>query len=209
MHEPLPNVKVPFAVISREESLRGGPPSSSSSKSNVSAFSSRAPQPKKPQPKNQKPILVCKNCGIKGHTIAKCYKLIGYPKNPKTRESNPDRTYVNNVEPPSQNGFPFSNEQITRILELISEKGGNEEMSANMEGIKSQFFVNMATVNSNTVSQSVNSHECSDFSTKLGTWVIDSELTNTCMLLKTFLLKSLMCLILVYKLIILMALLLR
>ena len=87
MQDPLPTLRVAFSIVSREESHKGNKPSSSANKGLTSAFASKSFDSNKFQKNqgnsnnNKNNNLVCKNCGIKGHTIERCYKLVGYPKN--------------------------------------------------------------------------------------------------------------------------------
>ncbi|GKB15970.1 ribonuclease H-like domain-containing protein [Tanacetum coccineum] len=91
--DPLPNAKDVFYVVSREESHRGlHPGSSSSSKvqpaafiaktnNNTNNFNRRVNGNNNNNNANRgpNPNLLCKNCGLIGHTIERCYEIIGYP----------------------------------------------------------------------------------------------------------------------------------
>ncbi|KAJ0855991.1 putative transcription factor interactor and regulator CCHC(Zn) family [Helianthus annuus] len=77
--EPLPSIKVAFSIVSREESHRN---TSSSSKSQSVSFVSKSNQPydsKKKPFRGPNPNLKCTNCNMIGHTVDRCYELIGYP----------------------------------------------------------------------------------------------------------------------------------
>ena len=147
MREPLPNVKSAFAICSREESYKAGTSSGSNSKNPNSAFFSKVNDNKKWfSSNNNKSPLVCKNCGLKGHTIERCYKLIGFPKDFKGKS---DSSFQNNknvsnncqqseIKPDSQkadndvtnnnslfsnnSSFSFSPDQVSKLLSLINEK---------------------------------------------------------------------------------------
>lgn len=56
--------------------------STNASKTQTYVFNSRVNEFKRNQNQNRSrnPNLQCKNDGLKGHLIEKCYKLIGYPK---------------------------------------------------------------------------------------------------------------------------------
>lgn len=114
--------------------------------------------------------LQCKHCGIKGHTIEKCYNLVGYAKDFKPR--NGGNKYSNNH---NNNNFSIKNsyersfsgnnvvslntdtcsfsvnisdfrsltqEQFNKLLQLISEKQSMDEttVGANMTGTSCNFF---------------------------------------------------------------------
>lgn len=80
--EPLPSVKIACSIVSPEESRqKGGSYGESSTK----------PQAFNDQKKNKfrgNSNLQCKHYGLKAHTIERCYKLIGYPKDFKFRNEN-------------------------------------------------------------------------------------------------------------------------
>ncbi|KAL4558053.1 hypothetical protein LXL04_036249 [Taraxacum kok-saghyz] len=159
LREPLPNVKTAFAICSREESYKSS--SESSSKTPNSAFFGKTNDNKKRfsnnnnSNNNNKSFLVCKNCGIKGHTIERCFKLIGYPKDHKGKNDNQSKSFSSNnsmsdtTAPDSprrdnkdNNAFSsttgqnhtFSPDQISKILSLISDKSIFNPV-ANMAGV--------------------------------------------------------------------------
>ena len=173
--EPLPTVKSAFSILSREESLqKGGSMSSSSSKPGPSAFASKFNNNKfnsntnnTNRSRNQNnQIPVCKHCNIKGHTIDKCYKLVGYPKDFKPRSdfsNNYNRSFNNNsnfknfsrnnstLETSSSTCGQSNNtdkhfltsEQYNKFIRLISDNQGTEELpaNANMAGMALNSFV--------------------------------------------------------------------
>ena len=149
--DPLPTVKTAFSIVSREEShLRNCSFSSQSVNKNqtsVSAFNSKFNDQKKNKGRNPNyQNIQCKNCGIKGHTIDKCYKLIGFPKDFKPRSdfNNQNKSFSANSTSVSSSGSPSNNnsqpmdtgshfltsDQYNKFLSLINEKG-TEEVSAN------------------------------------------------------------------------------
>lgn len=85
--DPLPNVRTAFSIVSREEShQKNGSLSLGTGKGNgsqSSAFNVKLNEQKKGKTKTSN--LQCKHRGLKGHTIERCYKLIGYPKDFKQR----------------------------------------------------------------------------------------------------------------------------
>nr|KAJ0213000.1 hypothetical protein LSAT_V11C400157850 [Lactuca sativa] len=158
--EPLPSVKTAFSILSREESLqRNGSLGSlqsfqTSSKSQSTAFNSRFNNKfnSNSSNKNKSQIVQCKNCGIKGHSIDKCYKIIGYPKDFKQKNDfNSQKSFSVNSATTSSGSSSVSNstdsvgdsefhqltkEQYIKFLQLINDKQVNEEASAsaNMAG---------------------------------------------------------------------------
>ncbi|XP_052627603.1 uncharacterized protein LOC128134170 [Lactuca sativa] len=158
--DPLPNVKTAFSIVSREESLYRNcsltslQSSQSVTKSQFSAFNSRFNS--RNNNKNKSQIVQCKNCGVKGHTIEKCFKLIGYPKDFKSRsETNNQNNFVKIFSANSTtassgstgtNNFSDSigdsefhqptKDQYVKLLQLIGDRQVNEEASAsaNMAG---------------------------------------------------------------------------
>lgn len=146
--DPLPSVKTAFSFVSREESHRGGSGSSSRNKTH-SAILSKVTDNKKNvvRPSN----LLCKHCGFSGHTIERCFKLNGFPKdfqnrsrptnqNLKPLASNVCVTDAHSTEPIPQSSllsspFPFSEQQVAKLLELLGQKSTFEAPSANMAGL--------------------------------------------------------------------------
>ena len=163
MREPLPSVKSAFAICSREESYKAGSSSGSNFKNPNSAFFGKVNDNKKKFNNNNKAPLVCKNCGLKGHTIERCYKLIGFPKDFKGKSESSaqsNKTFANNcqqsdnktespksdkLESNSGNNSTFNNgsfsltpEQMSRLMSLLNEKSSFNPV-ANMAGLNLSF----------------------------------------------------------------------
>nr|GEV74174.1 reverse transcriptase domain-containing protein [Tanacetum cinerariifolium] len=99
------------------------------------------------------PNLLCKNCGLTGHTMDRCYVLIGcfvgFKRNPnmskQSRNDNNKRLTRNsevNHSFPSTSGSlssSFTNEQMMKLFDLINKKPSPD---ANMSGIKPNFLSN-------------------------------------------------------------------
>ncbi|GKD71743.1 hypothetical protein Tco_1325833 [Tanacetum coccineum] len=102
IRDPLPEVKDAYVIVSREESHKRIPESSSVTESKINATSFAATSSNNFKIGNNNanngynnsntrsnnngnvnrgpnPNLSCKNCGMIGHTIERCYELIGYP----------------------------------------------------------------------------------------------------------------------------------
>nr|GFB13907.1 hypothetical protein [Tanacetum cinerariifolium] len=156
--DPLPNVKDAFYVVSKEESHRGlHPDSSTSSKTQPASFIAKSNNntnnfnrrfnvnnSNNNTNRGPNPNLLCKNYGLIGHIVKRCYELTGYPagfkRNPSlTRHScnNNKRFNVNsevNQSVPSTSCSLFSsftNEQMVKLFSLINEK---TSPAANMSG---------------------------------------------------------------------------
>ncbi|GKB39469.1 hypothetical protein Tco_0884411 [Tanacetum coccineum] len=154
--DPLPNVKDAFYVVSREESHRGlHPGGSGSNKSQPAAFDAKTNN--NPNNFNKKvninnnnksvnrgpnPNLTCTNYGLIGHTVERCYEIIGYlagfKRNPnlsKPSGNNNKRFNANcevNQYVPGTSGSlssPFTHEQMMKLLSFINE---NPSPAANM-----------------------------------------------------------------------------
>ncbi|GJU02781.1 ribonuclease H-like domain-containing protein [Tanacetum coccineum] len=126
--ETLPDVKDSFAIVSREESHRGITSSSSSNsvtKPQVSSFAAKSNSwnnsGNKKFDNNKRvgnstnnrgpnPNLHCTNCGKVGHTVDRCFDIIGYPlgynKNIGLKSNGPRTFNVNFVSSSSEKGHP-------------------------------------------------------------------------------------------------------
>ncbi|GKC89066.1 ribonuclease H-like domain-containing protein, partial [Tanacetum coccineum] len=174
----LPDVKDAFVIVCREESHRGIGSTSRVQKPHVSSFVARTvDNNQRCQNRNnnsfnnnnngtnrtqynnfnnnnngtnrtQYDSLSCKNCRMKGHTIDRCFKIIGYPtgfkknsngnfrnnNNKGFSNSNNRGGSSNNVEVQTPNvSLPFTNDQIAKLISLIGEKD-NFGVQANMAG---------------------------------------------------------------------------
>ncbi|GJT98775.1 ribonuclease H-like domain-containing protein [Tanacetum coccineum] len=95
--------------------------------------------------------LVCENCGFNGHTIDRCFKIIGYPPdfgkkggsgNNTTNGNNGqsfNRRFVNNNSvgtSSTSSSSPFSDEQIIKLISMIKENSSNSTkgVHVNMAG---------------------------------------------------------------------------
>lgn len=144
--EPLPNVRAAFSIIYREESnQKNGSLNSNTARTQTqnSAFVAKTGDQKRFKGKNTN--LQCKHCGLKGHTIERCYKLIGFPKDFKSKNDvfNSNKTVVSN-NASSENlssgssdqsdRHYLSSQEYNRFLSLIGSKHEGEEVNANMAG---------------------------------------------------------------------------
>ncbi|GKD38344.1 ribonuclease H-like domain-containing protein, partial [Tanacetum coccineum] len=148
--EILREVKDAFVINYREESHREIPPSSvKSDKPHVSAFVSRQTD----NNKNRSDInlsnndinmkignydnLLCKNYGLKGHTIDRCFEITGYPSgfkrntnlkptnsfnNNKSNNVDSKRRYVGNSDLKTCVTVSFTNEQVMKLMSILNDK---------------------------------------------------------------------------------------
>ncbi|GJV64900.1 ribonuclease H-like domain-containing protein [Tanacetum coccineum] len=144
--DPLPDAKGAFALISSEESHRAVITGSGRSQT-----SGNTPRPNNnvPRPNNNGnrrtaggSSLVCEHCGFNGHTVDRCFKLIGYPSdfgkrnNSSSTNQNFNRRFISNNNSTGSSST-FSDEQISKLLSLIKENSLNDKgkgIQANMAG---------------------------------------------------------------------------
>ncbi|KAI3698064.1 hypothetical protein L6452_31176 [Arctium lappa] len=147
---PLPNVKTVFSLVSREESHRGVTRSSDSKTQSTALFGKTNDNKKRAG----KSPPICKHCGVTGHTIESCYKLIGFPKDFQFTKSKTGQSFKpssNNACSTNTSGCgqktstTLSEDQINKPLSHLYQKHP-ENISVNMAGM---FPVNMSNFNSN------------------------------------------------------------
>ncbi|GJW52763.1 putative RNA-directed DNA polymerase [Tanacetum coccineum] len=171
--DPLPDVKDAYATVSREESHRGIPetPEAIDAKMHATSFAAKSYNQNKKGTNNNfnrnnfrgngpnnirgpNPNLICKNCGFTGHTIERCYELIGYPPGYKKPNAPKQHVFKPNFnancdtkgsdKQPSACNSPasFTAEQMQKLLNLINDStSGNTQ--ANMAGRVSFFNGNV------------------------------------------------------------------
>ncbi|XP_071690716.1 uncharacterized protein [Rutidosis leptorrhynchoides] len=148
--DPVPNVKTAFSIISRDESHRLH--SNNSVKNQSSAFVSDVMRVSKTsntsnnnsgynnKKKYRNPLLKCTNCNMLGHTVDRCFELIGYPpgyiKNPFNQGS--PRFNSNNCATDkngsSGSSVQLTSDQIMKLLSLVNEKPSSNHPDVNMSG---------------------------------------------------------------------------
>ncbi|GJR58985.1 probable beta-D-xylosidase 6 [Tanacetum coccineum] len=150
--DTLPDVRSAYAIISSEESHRVVSNHASSSNSG------QRPQSSTVQLGNRKTgdgsqLVLCGIVIINGHTIDRCFKIIGYPPdfgkkggsgNSTTNGNNGqsfNRRFVNNNSVGSSStssSTPFSDEQIIKLISMIKENSSNNAkgVHVNMAGFR-------------------------------------------------------------------------
>ncbi|GKE70308.1 ribonuclease H-like domain-containing protein, partial [Tanacetum coccineum] len=138
--EPLPLVKAAFVVASGEESNRNVTTVRSNNNNNFNIGSSLKSNSNNRGPN---PNLKCTNCNKIGHTIDRCFELVGYPASYVKRNFNANTKPVssnnasanvqsNNVSSnnaaTSNSPDSLSSEQLARLMSLLID---NDVSTAN------------------------------------------------------------------------------
>ncbi|GJW30850.1 ribonuclease H-like domain-containing protein [Tanacetum coccineum] len=161
----LPEVKDAYTNVSREESHRGILESSgvSDSKLNATSFAAKSFNNNRRNFNNNtknnrgftqnnnvnrglNPNLNCKNYGKVGHTIDRCFEIVGFPPGFKRNSNVVKQNFNANIEvklndKQSSSSSPFSgftSEQMQKLLSLINDSPSSS-IHANMVG-KASFF---------------------------------------------------------------------
>nr|GEZ26454.1 reverse transcriptase domain-containing protein [Tanacetum cinerariifolium] len=115
--EVLPDVRSAYATISSEESHRVAVGNVEGSR------------------------LVCENYGFNGHTVDRCFKIIGYPADfgkKKYNQSFKGNNISNNNFVGSSSSSGFINKQMATFISLIKDGKNGKNVQANMAGFKSE-----------------------------------------------------------------------
>ncbi|GJW90367.1 ribonuclease H-like domain-containing protein [Tanacetum coccineum] len=104
------------------------------------------------------PQLVCEHCGFNGHTIDRCFKLIGYPADFGKRNNNNNtsnqgnqsaqnfnRRFINNNSVGSSSSSTFTDDQLSKIISLIKDNSLNngKGVQANMAGANQPYTIHL------------------------------------------------------------------
>ncbi|GJV52687.1 ribonuclease H-like domain-containing protein [Tanacetum coccineum] len=172
--DPLHEVKDAYNVISREESHRGVPESSGVTESKGTSSNVN---------KGPNPNLNCKHCGKIGHTIDRCFEIVGFLQGFKRNfnsNSNTGKQFFNanfdvkmSDKPSSSSlSYGFTFEQIQKLLNLINDKS-SRSIHANMSG-RASFFNGNVWFNINFSRYFFSNSSLSMTAITLG-WIIDSR----------------------------------
>ncbi|GKC25452.1 ribonuclease H-like domain-containing protein [Tanacetum coccineum] len=118
---PLPDVKSAFATLARDESHRNSHSSSKTTKAGPTAFADRPSNNNNWNPTR----TVCNHCNMSGHTIERCFELVGYPtgfkrnNNGQTSSNNADHN--NNIDHNKSAPHTLTSDQNQRSL--LSDTG--------------------------------------------------------------------------------------
>ncbi|GJQ93956.1 putative RNA-directed DNA polymerase [Tanacetum coccineum] len=132
--DPIPDVKSAFATLSRDESHRNSSVVSNTSKSGPTAFAARnTSNVGSTSNSNNRRFervsnLVCKHCNMTGHTIERCFELVGYPPGFKKNVNNQNNSNnVSNGDDKSDHNksasHTLTNDQYQRLMVLLSGTG--------------------------------------------------------------------------------------
>ncbi|KAI3730786.1 hypothetical protein L1987_61963 [Smallanthus sonchifolius] len=151
--DELPSVKEAFAIISREESHRNSNNGAQKGQVQASGFVSKTNQffdkkGKSPRVPNQN--LQCTKCNKAGHTIERCFKIVGYPSWMKPRNGQNKKVGTSNssiienanasVSIPSS---VLTSDQVAKLLSLLNEKPVDNTQSNNVSGRSIDPFCSM------------------------------------------------------------------
>nr|GEZ38417.1 ribonuclease H-like domain-containing protein [Tanacetum cinerariifolium] len=210
--EPLPLVKVAFAIVSGEEFHRNIT-STNLTKPIATAFAAKAIDKKRfntnygSNSNNNKgfnsgsnsnnrgpsPNLKCTNCNKIGHTVDRCFEIIGYPAGYVKRNFNSNSKSVdtsnNSAVDPNSNitgnntasNSPISlfNEQLTRLMNLLNDNGISSivDSGANQHmTVSAKFLVNVIDI-SNLGLTVGHPNSTQAFITKIGDLKLNDNIT--------------------------------
>ncbi|GKB04819.1 ribonuclease H-like domain-containing protein, partial [Tanacetum coccineum] len=79
--------------------------------------------------------LVCENCGFNGHTIDRCFKIIGYPADFRKKKSGQNfkkQSVSNNKSVGKSSSSVFTDEQMATLISLIKDNKVGKNVQASM-----------------------------------------------------------------------------
>ncbi|XP_035830149.1 uncharacterized protein LOC118479628 [Helianthus annuus] len=141
--ETLPSVKDDFSVISREESHLHSKNIFDKTPNNPVGCSVKTGQVIDSRKRNNRtpnPNLKCSHCNKTGHTIEKCFELVGYPSWIKSKPGgNKGNKVSNNVTTDTTDTTPsmssLSNDQIAQLLSLLNDKPKGDTQNSGFAGM--------------------------------------------------------------------------
>ncbi|KAJ0541120.1 putative transcription factor interactor and regulator CCHC(Zn) family [Helianthus annuus] len=144
--ETFPSVKDAFSVISREESHLHSKNIFDKTPNNPVGFSVKTGQVIDSRKKNNRtpnPNLKCSHCNKTGHTIEKCFELVGYPSWMKSKPGgNKGNKFSNNVTIDSTDSSSvassLTNDQVAQLLSLLNDKPKGDTQNSNFAGFSSK-----------------------------------------------------------------------
>ncbi|XP_057954676.1 uncharacterized protein LOC131148773 [Malania oleifera] len=177
MMDPLPTINKAFSLLLQDEGQR--------QLTSISApiFDSAAMATIKPSfnavKSFKKDKIICSHCGISGHTIAKCYRLHGFPPGFKFTKSKKENISGNQVisDNPS---LPFTQEQCTQLLALLqpsppsSSALGASTIPNGSSSLTSMHMTGMSL----SASSSIFASNCFSSLSSSTPWIIDTGATD-------------------------------
>ncbi|XP_076914870.1 uncharacterized protein LOC143574026 [Bidens hawaiensis] len=173
--EELPTVQDAFAIVSREDSHRNFANNSVKGQTQWFGFVSKSSQfveNKKIPNRNYNMNVKCTHCNKLGHSVERCFEIVGYPAwmKPRTNQGKKIATSNNVVSdsPGTSKASPtgLTSDQITRLLSLLDNKNSDNTQSHNASGIVSP--------SSNSIKQPVFCFTSSKQLESRPGWVVDS-----------------------------------
>ncbi|PWA81457.1 ribonuclease H-like domain-containing protein [Artemisia annua] len=149
--EPLPYVKSAFATLSRDDSHINSQVASKSVKTGSAAFAAR-PNIGNAQNNNwnnnkngnnnnrrfgRVSNLVRKHCNMNGHTIDRCFELVGYPsgfvrKGNNVNQNNANHVSENRTDTSKSTTHTLTSDQYHRLMALLSGTGDTSKAHASV-----------------------------------------------------------------------------
>ncbi|GJS50506.1 ribonuclease H-like domain-containing protein [Tanacetum coccineum] len=140
--EVLPDVRSAYATISSEEPHRVAyafvsnmPNIYNFQRNNQTINSGPIPNSLNNNRQGGGSALVCENCEYNGHTIKRCFKIIGYSADfskKKSGQSFKGKNVSNNNSVMSCSSSGFPDEQMTTLISLIKDNKAGKNVQANM-----------------------------------------------------------------------------
>ncbi|GJY03740.1 putative RNA-directed DNA polymerase [Tanacetum coccineum] len=216
--DPIPDVKSAFATLSRDESHRNSNMVSKTSKSGPTAFAARSGSNNWNSNRSNNNTgnnnwisnrntsnvgstsnsnnrrfgrvsnLVCKHCNMTGHTIERCFELVGYPPGFKKNVNNQNNSNnVSNGDDKSDHNksasHTLTNDQYQRLMVLLSGTGDTSKGFASVAGtvLLSNHVISFVCCRFFNYNSNI-----STYSTYIG-WIIDSGASQHITFSTTFL----------------------
>ncbi|XP_076915559.1 uncharacterized protein LOC143574955 [Bidens hawaiensis] len=155
--DPLPTIKTVVSIVSREESHRNSSGTSKAQTQNMGfvSKSSQSFDTKKKFNRGPNPNLKCTHCNKIGHTVERCFEIVGYPQGPRPRGQSfnqGSKSVVSNNavqgkndQSTSSSGATITSEQVTKLLSLLNEKQGDSAPTSHI-GVVPEYQVNLLSV---------------------------------------------------------------
>ncbi|KAL4603772.1 hypothetical protein ACB092_10G147600 [Castanea dentata] len=149
--DPIPSVEKVFSLLIQDEKQRSvGHGSNHGPFVKSTALATKAMNLDSKTFKKTKEKPTCNHCGLRGHTLEKCYKLHGYPPGykakPRANQVSSFDADQESVVVTTQQAFPFTMEQCQKLLAMI---GGNDTQ-ANTVAMANNVAFNQASCSQST-----------------------------------------------------------